>query len=377
MISSGKIAATFLAILSIGLIYSVSQRNLGTDIGSSSLVSEDSLIVSAVPTKPTGAAESQGVVLDLNETLSNPLPTFNHNPVQHFDQPAIAPEIEEDDLVYSTLRNTVPILNEEYKVVFFLVAKAASSEWLRFFIRLSGNPNWCSSSSICIHDRKENKLTYLSDYSPEEARKIMTSPEWTKAVFVRHPKPRLLSAFLDKAIEKSKKFLKGACRAYKNKGKDMDKCVKNHKDFGFFLNEITTTLATNVHWRSIYSRIDEKWWPYINFVGNMETLSDDAQTLLKSIKSNITGISAWDTIGTTGWSSNERRCEETIDSEGEFLSRRDKKHTTKARDKMLQYYTRELEEFVEQQYRDDLNNSYFHFEPISLFDREGSDRNRE
>jgi hypothetical protein len=79
--------------------------------------------------------------------------------------------------------------------------------------------------------------------------------------------------------------------------KRYDECVKNHFDFEFFLKEITTTLPDHVHWRSIYSRIDEKWWPYINFIGPMDNLSGNAKALLKYIHSNISGKSAWDKIG--------------------------------------------------------------------------------
>lgn len=53
---------------------------------------------------------------------------------------------------------------------------------------------------ILPHNPRHNNLKYLWDYSLEEANEIMTSPEWTRAIFVREPKQRFLSAFLDKAV---------------------------------------------------------------------------------------------------------------------------------------------------------------------------------
>merc|ERR1719453_1764857 len=100
----------------------------------------------------------------------------------------------------------------------------------------------------------------------------------------------------------------------------------------------------------------------------MESMSEDARWLLKRVYSNIDGISAWDRIGKSGWSDNERDCNSTAGADGEFLAQRDVRHTTRARDKMLGYYTPELERFVEEHYSDDLNNPYFDFEPVQLFD---------
>jgi hypothetical protein len=277
----------------------------------------------------------------------------------------IHPVINNKDIIYKPSRNTVPIVNEEYNVIFFQVAKAASSEWTRFFIRLNNDPTWCSNSQL--HDSDTNGLKYLSDYSREEAREMMTDPKWTKAIFVRHPKPRILSAFLDKAYDHSINFITKVCGAYWFNGKNFEECLDRHENFEFFLREITTTLSDNVHWRSIYSRIDQKWWPYINYIGHMESISEDARWLLKHLYSNIDGTSAWDKIGKSGWSENERDCNSTVAAKGEFLAKRDIRHTTSARDKMLQYYTPELERFVEEHYSDDLNNPYFDFEPLQLF----------
>jgi len=273
------------------------------------------------------------------------------------------PTIEPNDLIYNPARNTVPIVNEEYNVVFFLVAKAASSEWIRFFMRLNSSSLWCANG---VHSRTHQGLKFLSDYSIEEATEMMTSKDWTRAIFVRNPKPRILSAFLDKAVSHKEGFIRDKCPIYASRGGDYDECVERREDFSFFLYNITTTMNKNVHWRSIYSRVDEKWWPWMNYVANMEALSDDAEHFLKSLKSNIDGASAWDRIGRTGWSDNERDCDNLGDSA--FLAKKDTKHKTNAKDQLRQYYTPELEKFVETHYADDFNNPNFHFSEVKLYD---------
>ena len=291
------------------------------------------------------------------------------SPYHHYNEPpknVKHPTVRKTDLIYDTHRNTPPIVNEEYNTIFFLVAKAGSSEWIRFFLRLINDHTWCSNKNI--HDTKKNGLKYLSDYTMEEARQMMIDPKWNKAIFVRHPKPRVLSAFLDKAVSKTDMFIEHYCDAYRRHGKDFEECLNNHENFEFFIKEIIPTLSLNVHWRTIYSRVDEKWWPYINYVGYMESLSDHAKTFLQSIHSNIDGISAWDKIGKSGWSDNERSCKNVVNATGEFLAQRDKIHTMNARQKMLEFYTPELEKIIEDYYWDDLNNQYFQFKPIKLFD---------
>lgn len=278
-------------------------------------------------------------------------------------------KLSSSDIIYSKSRNTVPIVNLEFKTIFFQVAKAASSQWTRFFMRLEGNPDWCSDSYE-LHDRNVNKLTYLSDYSIQEAQEMLTSEEWTKAIFVRNPKPRILSAFLDKAVLHTDHFGNFTCPVYamkvrKGGADELLECIEKHQDFSFFLHNITTTLNKNVHWRSIYSRIDEKWWPYINFVGSMDHLANDTEKFLRSIHSSKQdGISAWDYMGKTGWGDDERDCRGGHSS---FLGERDNHHQTNARDKMMAYYTPNLERFVEYHYADDFNNHYFHLDDLVLF----------
>jgi hypothetical protein len=276
------------------------------------------------------------------------------------------PELKPYDLVYDGRRNTVPLVIKEYNLIFFLRAKVASSEWIRFFMRLENNTHWCSKHN---HLNVKGTMTLLSDYSLDEAQSMMDDPKWTKAMFVRHPKPRLLSAYLDKFVGHKRRFTESTCKMYGNLGgKNVTTCIEavNREDFSFFLKEITTVNDQNVHWRSIYSTVDEKWWPFIDKIYELGDKSDEVvKGFLQSIKSNIDGVSAWDRTGKTGWGDNERDCNSLGDSA--FMEKKDSRHKTDANSKMRQYYTPDLEKFVEQHYADDLNNPYFQFSPIKLF----------
>lgn len=279
------------------------------------------------------------------------------------------PWLRTTDLIHSDNINTSPIVIEEYNTVFFLMAKVASTEFLRFITRLQGNPHWCKSG---IHLHYHN-MTLLSKYSVEEAQEMMTSPKWKKVIFVRHPKARILSAFLDKAVDNSVNFVDEFCGAYGRKGHNKNECIQKHKDFDFFVKKFSPVLNTNVHWRTIYSRIDEKWWPYIDFIGNMDSLRDDAEEFFSSIHSNIDGVSAWDRVGKSGWSGKHSNdCSDNLSSPKPFLGVSDASHTTHAIDKMKTYYTPELEKYIEHKYADDLTNPFFEFSPISLFPKDES-----
>ena len=293
-------------------------------------------------------------ILETNQSSSNQYHTTH-------------PWLKSSDLIYNNDRNTVPIVNEEYNIVFFLKAKVASTEFIRFFSRLQNNPNWCKTD---IHNSNVHQLTFLNDYSIDQAQAIMTNPKWKKVMFVRHPKARLLSAFLDKAKQYSERFVDEYCNTYERlKPNSFQDCVDNHEDFDYFVREITTTLDKDVHWRTIYSSIDEKWWPYISNFGYMDTLRDDAELILSSVYSNVDGVSAWDRISSYGWSGvkTNESCQDNLRSDSPFLGKGDIFHTTSANDKLKSYYSRELEAFVDERYADDLQNPFFHFGKVTLF----------
>lgn len=93
-----------------------------------------------------------------------------------------------------------PIVIEGHRLIFFHVSKCASTELMRLFRRMMGYSDWSRRDDHKLHDPSKNGLRYLGHYSREEQEEFMTSEEWTRAVFVRDPVQRLVSAYREKAL---------------------------------------------------------------------------------------------------------------------------------------------------------------------------------
>jgi hypothetical protein len=78
--------------------------------------------------------------------------------------------------------------------------------------------------------------------------------------------------------------------------------------------------------------VDAKWWRKIDFVGHMHHLYDDTKALLKFLRSKKDSLTAWEKVGKDGWENN-----------GEFLQQNRAGHVTGSEQKLMNYYTRELE----------------------------------
>jgi len=289
------------------------------------------------------------------------------------------PEVNKSDIIYEKDYHSA-IVNDEYKLIYFHIGKIASSEFKHMLRRLNRDPSWCDiSDSHLAHRRGMNGLKYLAyDYSIKEVEEMMTNDEWTKAIFARDPKPRLLSGFLDKAVQHKHHFETSYCHSWQKwKGGDdaqLQYCYDHRKDFSFFLHEITRMNTQDLHFRSVDSFVDKKWWPYINFIGYVDSLSADSKRLFKSITSDVDGISAWERAGSTGWSP-ELSCNNTNDEE--FLQEKPRNHKTGAREHMMQYYTPKLEKFVEKNWVADYENEFLHFPNIKLYKNKTDKRNGE
>ena len=91
--------------------------------------------------------------------------------------------LQADDFIYRAGSwDGAPIVLEEYKLIFFTVAKVGCTVWKQLFRRMMGYSNW-KSWNWKTHDPNINGLIYLYHYSLEEANYMLQSPEWTKAIF--------------------------------------------------------------------------------------------------------------------------------------------------------------------------------------------------
>lgn len=230
-------------------------------------------------------------------------------------------QITKQDTIMRSGYDTSPIVIEKYRLVLFTIPKAACTVIKQLARRLAGKQDWKIGNDKIPHDPLINGLTYLSSLDTEKATMIMTSPNWTRAIFVRDPHVRVLSSYLDKAVKHD--YVK-------------QKCHVSPKTFSDFLALVPR--CKDPHWQTQKSFVDDKWWPFMNFIGHVETAQYDMQRLLR-------GLSIWEKYGAHGWGSNNS----TIFSQNYLPSR-----ATGSQDKTFGYYTEDLWDKVSKIYSEDL-----------------------
>jgi hypothetical protein len=226
----------------------------------------------------------------------NPLLNFQQtNLTEHWVSPRDGDLIKHDDKIYTKGDwDGSPIVVEKYKLIFFTIPKIGGTKWKQAFRRMMGFPDWNivgGESGGLPHDPKKNGLKYLYDYPIDQAEAMFQSDEWTKAIFIRSPKDRFLSVYYE--VSRDRDQIDRRCCPHE------PGCSASLRTISGFLELIE--YCYSAHWAPITDRMEEKYWPYINFIGSLENVQVDSQKLLQK-------IGAWDDIGKTGWgdSGNDR-----------------------------------------------------------------------
>jgi Sulfotransferase family len=259
--------------------------------------------------------------------------------------------VQYGDFIY--LKNDwdgAPVVLEEFKLIFFAAAKVACTTWKQLFRRMMGQPDWKLEEykKLLPWNPELNGLKYLYDYNPEKASEMMTSSNWTRAIFIRDPKERFLSAYLDKVV-KNEYYLNQKCCPYTYS------CFSQAKSSLHGFLQVMYT-CDDAHWRPQHKRMEEKYWSYVNFVGRMESLEEDSERLLKK-------VGAWEEYGRTGWGKTKK--EHMFQAKAGGSGRR---HATSASQKLKSYLTPELEKAIDQYYAKDYDNVIMNLTKVNLFD---------
>ena len=250
-----------------------------------------------------------------------------------------------------------PIVVERFKLIFFTTEKAGCSVWKQLFRRILGFQDW-NDSSVSQHNPATNGLVYLRDLPLERATDIMNSnDDWTRAIFVRDPKERFLSAFLEKSLGRNGTSIVEMCRHQRKRFSD-DQLWTLSRTFEGFVN--LTRKCHDDHWRAQSQRmtggnsddgrqnlkrknaaiaVHSPLWDTLDFVGHMETVAEDAKRLLQR-------IGAWDDFGQSGWDNG--RADRSI-----FQSQDSVGHKTGAAHRLARYYTPLLEAEIDRRYAND------------------------
>jgi len=256
--------------------------------------------------------------------------------------------------------DNAPIVIESHKLLFWTTPKVACTVWKKLFRRMEGYSDWQVENDNLPHSPYTNGLNYLYHYKPAQADLMLTDPSWTRAIFVREPKERLLSAYLDKVVGNHSYYLRKHCCKVTTM-QEILQCDLFHRKHCCKVTTIEEILQCDVfhripspspslrdpavsfteflgpvykecvdpHWRPQAKRMPAKYWSYINFVGHLDHgVEKDAQRLL-------TQIGAWDDYGANGWPS------------GSIFANNHAHHATAAKDNVVHYYTPELERVAE------------------------------
>lgn len=205
---------------------------------------------------------------------------------------------------------TCPIVLPSYKLIFFYNQKSASTYW-RYLLHYIQNISTVRKPFI-LQDPKKSGFTFLRDFNATEITYMMYSKNWTKATFVREPRERLLSLYLDKVVRSP--FTQKLCRVNISSFEELLKVIK--------------TCKRNSHWES-QVRAPLHFYKEM-MIGKFGNIS-------KFTKALLTKIGAWNSKVETWLKSDE-------------LSQRYRNHTVGTANKLHLFYNRHLENEIFQMY---------------------------
>lgn len=272
-------------------------------------------------------------------------PIFNFS-VKNLTEPYVEPVdgeiLKHDDKIYARGDwDGPPIVIEKYKLIFFTVPEVGATTWKQAFRRMEGLEDWQTLWERGLpHDPYTNGLKYLYDFPIHQAEEMMTSSDWTRAMFVMSPKDRFLSVFHQMSHDPN--FITRRC-CPGQRG-----CSSAVASMPRFMELIETCYST--HWAPLVERMDEKWWPYVNVIGSLETVEEDSKRLLEQ-------VGAWDDVGKTGWGDNG---DDRIfpSSSIEFANAREALHFD---------FSPQVDKMLDKYYAVDFQSKYFNFRSKGVF----------
>lgn len=94
--------------------------------------------------------------------------------------------LQGDDFIFNINVQSLAIVIESHKLVFFPVPTVADIMWVTLLRHMMGFENWMSLD-VDPHDDDDDGFVRLSDSSREQATEMMSSPTYTRVSFLRDP----------------------------------------------------------------------------------------------------------------------------------------------------------------------------------------------
>ncbi len=260
-------------------------------------------------------------------------------------------EIDWSDPMLARGGHGKPIVIESHKLVFFFIPKVACSVFKMLFRRMMGFSDWLDKNPHAPSNLDD--FQHLGDFSRHKQLTMMTSPNWTRAIFVRDPLERTLSAYKDKGFHRGGEFVYNRCCRVDGKNETMPAFCSNFPfnktnfPFETFVNHVLFECKTSYdgHWKPQSLLLHKDNWNFINFVGNLKNGEADTHLLLKQ-------IGAFEEFGASGWGE--------FRNQSFFQSNR-AKHKTDSMSAMEQHYTPDLRKRVFEYVRGDYEMELFNF----------------
>lgn len=316
--------------------------------------------------------------------------------------------LKTDSLYHHYNMSTTPIVLKQHKLILFTCEKVGSTVLRQLARRMMNYTDYDYHGEGIPHVIGRNGLEYLHQMKIEEAERALTSDDWTKAMFVRDPKERALSGFLmwrphppsKKLLEQAKRrevsdpviganggkpgMLAVCCQHvakgdYNLEALCMDhvyrfdgfldmiedpntidfKEIEKYKDINpikYWLRKFPS--CPDKHWSPItHWRMEHKFYPLLNFIGHLETAEWDIKRLLDRVSPT-----AYAEYGASGWG--EGRSERMFQSSTTVL------HARNTSEKLMKYYTPEIEKRVEHIFRDDYENEILELDVVKIGEAE-------
>jgi len=265
-------------------------------------------------------------------------------------------EIDEDHYIFQKDSwDGAPVVVEELKLLFFTEPGMASTTFKLLLRRMSGLEEWGKVDDGLPHDPEKNGLKYLSDYSLEEAKDMLTNEDWTRAIFSRDPKERVLATYLEVTDAGEDWMIAGCCEDEDDEDECMDTATGSLEGFLELIQD-----CCSPEWMPQTDRMEGRYWPYINFVGTMDNIAEDTQKLLETVSED-----AWEQFGESGWGNKGR---------DRIFGTAFTKSLSKSKELMTEYYTAKAEKMVEEMFEDDYDNRVLDLEMTAvMLDPDGDD----
>jgi hypothetical protein len=168
------------------------------------------------------------------------------------------------------------------------------TEWNKFLRHSIGAQDYRSMP----HKKQDREGFFLGNLPLSRAMALLDDPTWTKAVFIRNPLERLVSAYQDKIVR----------RQYTQLVFNISRVADGNTTMSFseFVDKVTTadtssecshpnglSACTDVHWKPQMMTCGLDYLlPKFDFVGNFDYIAEQTKVLLEK-------VGVWDTWGRT------------------------------------------------------------------------------